>query len=132
MDETLLVTQFSSAFGIVWLIQELKKAGWCTWITKHTHGINRLISALAAIASSVAINWTWDNTTSTLTISGLTAYAIFTFFWQAFQQFVGQEFVYQFVYAPKDELRAAASKVTHQTARATDKVVGAIEEHGDK
>lgn len=101
MDEATIVTQFTSSAAIVWAIQELKRAGWCRFIDTNTIKLNRLISALAALASGAAINWTWDATTSTVTISGLTLAAVGTFLWQAAQQFIGQEVIYQAVYAPK-------------------------------
>lgn len=126
-----VVTQFTGAATIVWVIQELKKAGWCKSIDFDTTKINRMVSALAALATGAAIHWNWDAATHALTISGLTATAILSFLWGAAQQFVGQEMIYQVVYAPKGALKEAAAKADIvqkiTVARAANVVADAID-----
>jgi len=128
MDDPTLITQFSSAAGIVWLIQELKTSKWCAFIHNNSFKINRIVSLIAALASGAAINWNWDSATSSLTITGLTGTAIATFLWHAAQQFIGQEMLYQWVYAPKLALREAAAEVITTQRRAAEKVAAAVED----
>jgi hypothetical protein len=122
-----IVTQLTSSAVIVWVIQELKKAGWCKYLTEDTVKLNRSISAIAALASGAAINWNWDAATSSITISGLTVTAIAAFLWGALQQFIGQEVIYQAVFAPKV---AMTTVITGQatTAGKVDEVVAAVKE----
>ncbi len=135
MTEPSLLTHFTSSATVVWVIQELKKAGWCKSINMDTTQLNRVLSALAALATGAAIHFDWNGATSTLTISGLTTIAVLTFLWGAAQQFVGQEILYQMVYAPKTELKQAADMVTLKTAvvaqRVTDKVIDAVHDVQD-
>lgn len=131
MTDPSVVTQFTGAMGIVWVIQELKKSGWFPHLTMNTAQLNRVASALGALAAGAAIHWHWDSATATLTLSGLTASAIATFLWGAMQQFVGQEMIYQLAYAPKAVQASALNAQADIAEVATDKVVHAIETKKD-
>lgn len=130
MTEPSVLTNVTAMGTVVWTLQELKKSGWCKALTMDTAQLNRIVSALAAIATGAAIHVDWNSATSTLTISGLTTMAVLTFLWHAYIQFVGQELLYQAVYAPKQELKQAAELVNYKTAvvaeTATAQVVDAV------
>lgn len=131
IDPNVLLTQGISAGTVVWIIQELKKAGWCKSLSMDSARVNRIVSAIAALLTASAIHWTWDSASHVLTISGLTLSAVAGFLWGAFQQFVGQEYLYQAVYAPKEAARQAlAVQVAAQigsVSQATKAVTTAIE-----
>lgn len=128
MQDPGLVTQFTGAAMIVWIIQGLKNAGWFPHMTVDTVKVNRFISALAALATASALHWNWDATTASLTISGLTVINVTHFAWAAAQQFVGQEMIYQLIYAPKTVIQQIAAQREETIQDATHEVVHAIVE----
>lgn len=132
MQDPSLVTQFTGAAMIVWIIQGLKSAGWFPHMDVDTVKVNRFVSALAALATASALHWNWDAATSSITISGLTVVNVTHFVWAALQQFVGQEMIYQIVYAPKTVTQQIAAKREETIQVATHEVVHAIETKGDK
>lgn len=101
MEESLIATQFSSAAVVVWIIQYLKSAGRLAWITQDTGRLNRVISAVLALATAAGIHYQFDSTAGTLTVTGLTLTNGLHFMWAAAQQFIGQELLYEAVYSPK-------------------------------
>ncbi len=130
MTEPSLLTHVTSIGTVVWVLQEMKKAGWCKFINMDTTQLNRLFSAIAALATGFAIHFDYNAVTGTLTstITGLTVMSGLTFLWGAAQQFVGQEMLYQLVYAPKTALIDASAKVAVVQRVATGKVIEAVQD----
>lgn len=118
--------QITAAMIIVWLIQELKKSGRFPGITVDTVKVNRIVSAIGALATGAAIHWTWDSAAHSLLITGLTGWALLSFFWSFLQQFVGQEMLYQLIYAPKEAARQATATAVLAQAITVDQAAKTV------
>lgn len=100
-DTNIFSTQLTSSAVVVWVIQWLKHAGWCPWITADSNTLTRTISAAAAIGTAAGIHFSFDAAAGSLAITGLLLPNILHFLWVALQQFVGQELIYTAVYNRK-------------------------------
>jgi hypothetical protein len=127
--------QVTGAMIIVWFIQELKKSKYFPAVTIDTVKVNRVLGAIGALLTGAAIHWVWDPVAHSLLITGITASAVASFTWSFLQQFVGQEMLYQFLYASKETIiQATASAARAQAATvhvAAGQVVDAIK-HPDE
>ena len=127
-DPQTLVTQTFSAGGIVYIIQQLKKSGWFPMLTNDTKKLNQLASAFGALLSGAAIHYNWDQAAGVITITGVTSASLVLLIWHTAQQFVGQEYIYQYFWSSKGMPAAVLNAQADIAEAATDKVVHAIEE----
>ncbi len=103
MDSSLILSQFTASALIVWVIEQLKRAGWCRWIRADTDVLNRIIAWLAAGAAAAGIHFTFDSDAGVLTIGGLTLANVAHSLWQWLTSGAMQETLYRMAYksAPK-------------------------------
>ncbi len=66
----------TSAMSVA-IIQWLKNTKYVPFMDQHSAGINRLVGWVSALTSSVDIHYSYDSHLGTLTLTGLTAAAIF-------------------------------------------------------
>ncbi len=78
---------------VVYAIQALKKAGWCTWVTEDSATLNRTISAIAAAAIAFGITATGDASSGwTIHIPSLSVLLLGV--WEWTKQFTMQQLVF--------------------------------------
>jgi len=101
MDETILTTQLTSSVIVVWVLQYLK--AFLGLQGRAAVVVVRFGSVMLAVLTAAGIHYTFDSEAGILTITGITLANVAHFLWGAFQQFVGQEIVYEAVYnKPKE------------------------------
>jgi lipoprotein signal peptidase len=59
---SLLSSQLGGAAACAYLLNLLQKWSKTPWITEHTAGINRVVRAALALATTVGIGWAWSST----------------------------------------------------------------------
>lgn len=84
-------------------IQYLKNAGWASWFTRETEKANLALSLATAFFATVGIHWTWDRTTDTFAIIGVSAFLTHGV-WQWFVQWIGQYASYKGLIVPAETL----------------------------
>ena len=88
-----VMTHFTSAVYITYVIEYLKASGWCPWLTADTTTVNRWVSIACAIAVGFGITGTWTpgagGTIHIPPAADLLAHAF-----DAAKQFAVQQFVY--------------------------------------
>lgn len=90
------VTTFGSSIVAVWAIEQLKKAKWFPVVQQQgTAFAARALSAIAAAASTVGIEWQWMPANHSLLITGITGSAVALLAWHLLEHFALQEWVYQ-------------------------------------
>lgn len=89
-----LTTHLVTGGVVVYAIQMLKRANWCTWIDADTTTLNRWIGVLAAAVTALGIHWTFDASAGQLVITGLTKAGITDAVWEFAKQYVLQQMVY--------------------------------------
>lgn len=90
------VTTFGSSIVAVWVIEQLKKASWFPVVQQQgTAFAARALSAIAAAASTVGIEWQWMPANHSLLITGITGSAVLLLAWHLLEHFALQEWVYQ-------------------------------------
>ena len=72
MDD-IIGAQFTASAIIVWGINRLKNAGWCSFISAESDKLNRLIAIVAAILVGLGVHAEFDQAAGILTVTGLTA-----------------------------------------------------------
>lgn len=79
---------------VVYLIEWMKRSGWCTWLTMDTKALNRITSGLMAAIAVLGITWQYEPTNGDLVIHGLTASAIAAALWEVAKQVCVQQVIY--------------------------------------
>lgn len=90
MDPNLLFTQVTAGAAFAYLLKLVQQWKKIPWITEHTKELNAVIRAALAFAATVGIGYQWDGATHALTITGLSASAIFHGVWHWFGQYALQ------------------------------------------
>jgi len=107
----------------VYVIQKLKNSGWFKLLTPDSKYMNIFASIVAAGVSATGINYTFNESTGTLTITGLTLTGILTMLWIWAKSFVINEVLYQgTVGAPSRAANAAQTAVQQTLAGVMQKV----------
>jgi len=89
-DATAVIT----ASGVsAWLINLLKNSEKIPWISNNTRTLNTAISAMLAVAASIGIGMTFDDTHGVLTITGLTLTGLLTGLYAALKSFVMNQLI---------------------------------------
>lgn len=94
-----LSAHLTSGAVIVYLIQHLKGARWCPWLTPDSTTLAALVSAVSAAAVAFGINWTFQpaspgDTAGVLTIQIPTFAALLRGVWGWLVQFTSQQLIY--------------------------------------
>ena len=90
------MSHVTAGAAVVYALQWLKKAGWCSWVTEHTTGLNRVISALAAALIAFGISASGDASSGwTITIPPLQVLALGV--WEWAKQFMSQQLIFDAV-----------------------------------
>ena len=80
-----------------YVIEVMKGSDWFPWMHTYTDRVNRLVSLVLAVVASLGIQYTYDATTGTLVLSGLTLSSLVPVAWEAVKQFVANEVAYKVV-----------------------------------
>lgn len=93
--DVLLTNQLGIAALVSLLIEWAKNSRlpWLGWINHRTALISRLLSMIAAAATAAGLAYTFDG--GVLTVSGITAWSVLLFFYEAAKQFALQEVAYR-------------------------------------
>lgn len=95
MDSNIVLTTAGSAIGMVYFIEQLKKAKWFPWLNEYTNDLNRLVGVLAAGAVSFGIHYEWDAATRVLAITVPTATQFAHLTWNWFVQWALQQYAFK-------------------------------------
>lgn len=76
MGNEVLDTVTASAMSVA-IVQWLKNTKLVPFMDQHTTSINRVVAWIMALLSATGIHYNFDHATGTLTLTGLTAAAIF-------------------------------------------------------
>lgn len=94
-----LVTQFTSAAIVTYLMQLVKNASWFPLVQRGRALLNRIVSIVAAAAVAIGISWSWTKDPQTglhtFVIANIGLWTFFHGFWHWLNQFALQETVYQ-------------------------------------
>ena len=112
------MSHITAGAAVVYALQWLKKAGWCSWVTEHTTGLNRAISALAAALIAFGISATGDaNSGWTITIPPLQVLALGV--WEWGKQWTAQQLIFDGIVqkgrTPTDATRSSSAG-SHESA----------------
>jgi len=83
----------------VYIVQLLKKWSKIKFINESSHALNTCLSVVLAIASSIGIATSFDQTNGILTITGLTLQGVLAGGWAALKSFVMNQLIYHGVTA---------------------------------
>jgi hypothetical protein len=96
-DTNLVITHVTTSALAVAGIQWLKNSPLFPWVTKEKNLLLRLLAIATAAASALSINYTWNPTDHSLTITGLTLSGIGMAAWAWIKSFALQELTYRAV-----------------------------------
>lgn len=95
MTQDVMSTELVVNAVTVFLLQLLKNSKWFPWLTTESAKLNRWIAIVAAGLASIGVNSTFDHTTGTLVITGLTLISIWHGLCQWVVSFVGQQVIFK-------------------------------------
>lgn len=98
--QNVLATQLTIGTIAAGALAYLKTAKWAPFINKHSAAINHAYLLLASCAGAVGIHATWDATSHSLTITGLTAIAVAHGLWEWTKQWCVQYLVQRGAFGP--------------------------------
>lgn len=103
-SESVLTIQAVFAFVASWFFEWWKNNPKLAGISNDTQlWVQRLVAAVVAIGTSVGIGYNFDPVAGTLLLTGLTWNGIMWGGWEAFKQFMIQEFVYRSAFKGKQQ-----------------------------
>ncbi len=89
-----ILAHLTSAGLVVYGIERLKALPALRWISQDTTRLNAWLNIIAAAAVSFGINYQYDPTSGTLTITGLTLASITSSAYELAKQWVAQQIIY--------------------------------------
>lgn len=101
------IAHLTTGAAVVYVLQWLKQSPRFHWLQAHQKGAQRAISALAAAAMAVGINWTYMEADAGSEIAGTLTIAVPTLataaagLWEWLVQFSAQQVIYDSVVAGK-------------------------------
>jgi len=90
-----LIPTITAASMVVAVIQWLKETKLVPFISHNTAALNRCLGWFAALVSSVGLHYTYDASTGTLVLTGLTAGALAASAWATVQSYAAQWLIYK-------------------------------------
>jgi len=97
--ETDITAHVTTGAVIVYLLEWLKRSGWCPLTTETKH-LNRLLSGLLAVVAALGIQWSYDPATGG--VIHLPALAMLvTSGWEVIKQFTVQQLIWDGIVEPK-------------------------------
>lgn len=106
-----LADQITAAGLSAWIIQKLKCWPQFKWVNQHTDQVNRIVSGVFAVGTTLGIHAIWQRTAETggvLTISGIpTMEEALPMVWKAGGSFIMQEIIYRGFMKHEPGLQAA-------------------------
>jgi hypothetical protein len=108
-DANIAMTTFTTGALTVAALNWLKQSPWFPWITKERNTLVRILSIVAATASSAGIGHIWNSADHSLVISGLTLPNVVGFAWAAVKQFAMNETLFQVTKKPPTNVEQADS-----------------------
>ena len=106
-DANIAMTTFTTGALTVAGLNWLKASPWFPWITKERNTLVRILSIVAATASSAGIGHIWNASDHSLIISGLTLPNVVGFVWAATKQFAMNETLFQVTKKPPTNVEQA-------------------------
>ena len=98
----ILSTQLAVAYATSTAIKWLKYQSWFPLMQQEAAVLNRIFAALVAFIAGVGIHYTFDATSGTMVITGLTVSGIFHGLWAWFEQFAIQQGVFKVIVQPEE------------------------------
>lgn len=98
-----ILSQFTSAAVVVYVLQLIKRSTWFPWLTIETKKANRIVAALGAAASALGVHFAFDMQAGSLLITGLTVTGVLHGGWHWLNAMAIQQTLYDGVVA-KGEL----------------------------
>lgn len=95
MTTDILSTQVVINAIAVFVIQHVKESKWFPWLTVETSKLNRIAAIAIAGLATLGVNYSFDHTTGTLMITGLTLTGIGTALWNWIVSFVSQQIIFK-------------------------------------
>lgn len=96
----LVISQVTLSAVAVVVMQWLKKASWFPWLTEQSGKIQNVVAAFTAAIVAIGVHYTYDSTTATLTITGISWAALGHGVWHWLQSYTFQETIYQAAFKP--------------------------------
>lgn len=91
----IVITEFTSSAIVVFLMQRLKQAKWFPLLQAGKANVNRIFAVGAAALGAIGVNFVWDSSSHSLTITGLTLWGVAIMFWKWLNHYAIQETIYQ-------------------------------------
>jgi hypothetical protein len=95
-----LELQGALAIFVPILLQWVKGASWFPWINAQSAKLNALAGAVLASLAVAGIHFSWDTTTHTAALSGLTLSAVLVWLGAVAKQYLFQHAAYRLMYGP--------------------------------
>jgi hypothetical protein len=77
------------------VMQWLKKSSWFPWLTAESDKANKAVAAFMAAIAAIGIHYTYDASTATLTLTGISFAALGHGLWHWLQSYAVQETIYK-------------------------------------
>lgn len=97
-EANIVLTHFTSAAMVVYIINALKSAPWFPWLQKEWNVLNRVASVAAAFFTSIGISYVWTahpDGTHQLVLDIPTWSVLLLSLWHWLNQFAMQETIHQ-------------------------------------
>ena len=94
-SESVLATQITLGMIGAGVLRLLKRSAAVTWVNDNTGWVNHVILALTSAAGALSVNFVWNATAHSLTITGLDATAIALTAWLWAKQWTIQYLVHK-------------------------------------
>ncbi len=100
--QELLSTQIAVAYLTSNLLKVLKYQKWFPLMAQEAKVLNRIFAGFVAFVAAIGVHWTFDMTTGTMIITGLTMAGIAHAIWAWFEQFALQQGVFKLIVQPEE------------------------------
>lgn len=91
----LVISQVTLSAVAVVVMQWLKKASWFPWLTEQSGKLQNIVAAFTAAIVAIGVHYTYDSSTATLTITGISWGALGHGIWHWLQSYTFQEVIYK-------------------------------------
>lgn len=106
MGQDLVISQVTLSTVVVVVMEWLKKASWFPWLTVQSEKVNKLIAIFLAAITAIGIHYTYDASTATLTLTGISLAALGHGLWHWLQSYAVQETVYKGAFHKSEPTKA--------------------------
>jgi hypothetical protein len=87
----LISSQLAGAALMAYVLQWVKRSRLFPWVSEHTVGIQRALTAVTSLLAAIGIHYSFDSTAGVITITGIHAASIAAGLWEWAKQWAFQQ-----------------------------------------